>query len=145
MDYIIWILLGIALFILFIAIAVNKTSDSDDTTPTDYRPHQQKSEYHPLPRQINDEPILSTHARERMEQRLGIYSSQQEEMMQRAFKYGRTSNRSTGDLKAKLESTENKYDEPTVAKFYNGAIFIFSEEDNVLKTVYKYDPNRYLH
>ena len=140
MDYIIWILLGIALFILFIAIAVNKTSDSDDTTPTDYRPHQQKSEHHPLQPQINDEPILSTHARERMEQRLGIYSSQQEEMMQRAFKYGRTSNRSTGDLKAKLESTENKYDEPTVAKFYNGAIFIFSEEDNVLKTVYKYDP-----
>ena len=144
MDYIIWILLGVALFILFIAIAVNKTSDFDGTTPTDYRPHQQKSEYHPLPPQINDEPILSTHARERMEQRLGIYSSQQEEMMQRAFKYGRTSNRSTGDLKAKLESTEDKYDEPTVAKFYNGAIFIFSEEDNVLKTVYKYDPNRYL-
>lgn len=144
MDYIIWILLGIALFILFIAIVVNKTSDFDGTTPTGYRPHQQKSEYHPLPPQINDEPILSTHARERMEQRLGIYSSQQEEMMQRAFKYGRTSNRSTGDLKAKLESTENKYDEPTVAKFYNGAIFIFSEEDNVLKTVYKYDPNRYL-
>lgn len=47
MDYIIWILLGVALFILFIAIAVNKTSDSDDTTPTDYRPHQQKREYHP--------------------------------------------------------------------------------------------------
>ena len=135
MDYIIWILLGIALFILFIAIVVNKTSDSDDTTPTGYRPHQQKSEYYPLPPQINDEPILSTHARERMEQRLGIYSSQQD---------GRTSNRSTGDLKAKLESTEDKYDEPTVAKFYNGAIFIFSEEDNVLKTVYKYDPNRYL-
>ena len=39
MEYIIWILLGIALFILFIAIAVNKTSDSDDTTPTGYRPH----------------------------------------------------------------------------------------------------------
>lgn len=60
MDYIIWILLGVALFILFIAITVNKTSDSDDTTPTDYRPHQQKREYHPLPPQINDEPILSS-------------------------------------------------------------------------------------
>lgn len=125
MDYIIWILLAIALFVIVIAVTVNKTNDYDDTTPTDYRPRQQEREYRPVPPPVINEPILSTHARERMEQRLGIYSSQQEEMMQRAFKYGRTSNRSTGDLKAKLESTEDKYDEPTVAKFYNGAIFIF--------------------
>lgn len=144
MDYIIWILLAIALFVIVIAVIFNKTDDSADTTPKDYRPRQQEREYRPVPPPVINEPILSTHAKERMEQRLGINQFNQEEMMQKAFKYGKTSNRTTGDLKAKLELTEDKYDEPTVAKFYNGAIFIFSEEDNVLKTVYKYDPNRYL-
>lgn len=144
MDYIIWILLGVVLLILVIVIAANKTDNSNDIPPIEYRPRQQEREYHPVPPPVINEPILSTHAKERMEQRLGINQFNQEEMMQRAFKYGKTSNRTTGDLKAKLELTEDKYDEPTVAKFYNGAIFIFSEEDNVLKTVYKYDPNRYL-
>ena len=137
MNLILWIIIGLLVFAITIVIAFLASDNKDDSTPD-------KNEPSPIPTQINNEPILSMHARERMEQRLGISSSQQAEMMKRAFKYGKTSSRTTGDLKAKLESTENKYEESTVAKFYNGAIFIFSKEDNVLKTVYKYDPNKYL-
>lgn len=90
------------------------------------------------------EPVLSTHASERMSQRLGVSYSKQSELMNTAYMYGKTASRTNGDLKLKLEDIESKYNEETTAKYYNGVIYIFSQEDNVLKTVYPYNVNNYM-
>ena len=141
MDSTIFIVLGIAVFLLIVFIIANRQSKSQNNDSTNYfpqndRPKPYNTTYH------TDEPILTNHARERMAERLNVYGYKQEELMINAFKYGRTSNRANGDLKAKLEEAERKYEEDSVAKFYNGSIFIFTKEENILKTVYKYDSTK---
>lgn len=136
--FILGIIIAFVLLVVFIAIfkgdsgSNNKPSDNNHT-------HQNTTTYTPP---VEPEiPIMSAHARDRMYQRLGNAS---EELMNKAFKYGKTSSNSTGDLKAKLEDAENKYEEETIAKYYNGAIYIFAKDDHVLKTVYKYNVNYYV-
>lgn len=143
MNFVFWMILVLTVVMIILAIAILVKYRHEDSMPIEHKP-QRNIEQFPPPNNACDEPILSTHARQRMEERLGVYSSQQEEMMINAYKFGRTADRTNGDLRMKLEDTESKCDDPTIAKFYNGAIFIFSEEDNVLKTVYKYNPNHYL-
>ncbi len=87
-------------------------------------------------------PILTNHASMRMQERLGVSPNAQIELMNNAFKYGRTADRTSGDIRIKLEDAQCKYDEETVAKFHKGSIFIFTAKDNILKTVYPFDNNR---
>jgi len=91
----------------------------------------------------DNEPVLTNHAKYRFSQRLGVDDlNEQKELANLAFKYGRTKNNTDGDLKATLLIRENSSDD-CVAKFYSGSIYIFSKEDNVLKTVYKYSLNNF--
>lgn len=82
---------------------------------------------------------MTNHASQRMAERLGVVGYKQTELMSNAFKYGKTSDRAMGDLRVKLESAEQNYDEETIAKFYGNSIYIFTAEDNILKTVYPFD------
>ena len=141
MNSTIFIVLGIAVLLFIIFISAAKSSKSQDQDNTDYFPQKDRAESYKPVYHI-DEPILTNHARERMAERLKVYGYKQEELMINAFKYGRTSNRANGDLKATLEEAERKYEEDSVAKFYNGSIFIFTKEENILKTVYKYDATK---
>ena len=145
MDKTIFIILGIAAFLLIvfiIAIRQSKSQNNDNTNyfPQNDRPKPYNTTYHTT--YHIDEPILTNHARERIAERLNVYGCNQEELMNNAFKHGRTANRANGDLKATLEEAERKYEEDSVAKFYNGSIFIFTKEENILQTVYKYDTNK---
>ncbi len=127
------------IIVIIIVIALVKKSASTNKTDTYNIPAEN---YQP----VNiDEPVLTNHAAMRMQERLGIYGSNQIELMNKAFKYGRTADRASGDLRIKLETAEMKYDEETKAKFYNNSIFIFTAEDNVLKTVYPFDYNSNKH
>lgn len=67
----------------------------------------------------------------------------QKELMNNAFKYGRTSDKTNGDLRIRLEDIErrNSNDEDVTVKCYSGSVFIFASDDKVLKTVYKLDNN----
>lgn len=82
---------------------------------------------------------MTKHASQRMSERLGVIGNKQTELMNEAFTYGRTSDRASGDLKIVLESAEKKYNEETIAKFYRNSIYIFTAEDNILKTVYPFN------
>ena len=134
------IILGALIFILIILIfiLIKQATTSKNKVDTNYTPYHTS----PNPNYNIDTPILTNHARARMVERLNTYGNKQEELMNSAFKYGRTSNRTNGDLKIELEKAESKYDEDSIAKYYNGSIFIFTKEENILKTVYKYNPNK---
>lgn len=133
------IILGLVLIaaIVFIICLCVKQKNNTNTTET-YEPKA----YTP-PKSIThiDEPILSTHASERMSERLGVYGIKQEELMKNAFKYGKTSDRTAGDIRIRLEDIErrNSNDEDVVVKYFSGSVFIFASDDKVLKTVYKLD------
>lgn len=76
-----------------------------------------------------------------MSQRLGVYGMKQMELMNKAYKYGKTSNTTAGDIRLRLEDIErrNSAQEDVIVKYYSGSVFIFAKDDNVLKTVYKLD------
>lgn len=142
MSNIVWLLIITAVLVAFIVliIAAGKSKSEDDSenyNPTEYQspvrnfPSQQK--------QIESIPIMTNHASQRMAERLGVVGYKQTELMSNAFKYGKTSDRAMGDLRVKLESAEQNYDEETIAKFYDNSIYIFTAEDNILKTVYPFD------
>ncbi|MDE5604402.1 MAG: hypothetical protein K2I73_02330 [Eubacterium sp.] len=136
------IIAGVLLFLLFILI-INaiKQSKYENEEDTNYSPQNNiPKQYHPV--YDVDKPILTNHARERMVERLNISGNKQEELMLNAFKYGKDTNRTNGDLRIELEKAERKYDEDSIAKFYQGSIFIFTKEENILKTVYRYDRNK---
>ena len=141
MSSMVWFLIIVAVLVAFIGfiVAAGKSKSEDKSekyTPTKYKPPVRNI---PSQQQIENIPIMTNHASQRMAERLGVAGYKQTELMNNAFKYGKTSDRTMGDLRAKLESAEQNYDEETVAKFYGNSIYIFTVEDNILKTVYPFD------
>lgn len=136
MSNIIWILIIVAVLVAFavliIAAGKLKSENSEKYNPPVRNIPQEQN-------QIENVPIMTNHASQRMAERLGVYGNRQTELMNNAFKYGKTSDRAMGDLRIKLESAEQNYDEETVAKFYGNSIYIFTAEENILKTVYPFD------
>ncbi len=142
MSSIIWFLIIFAVLVAFavLIIAAGKSKSEDDSNnynPPEYQPPVRNIP--PQYKQIENVPIMTNHASQRMVERLGVSGYKQTELMNNAFKYGKTSDRAMGDLRVKLESAEQNYDEETVAKFYGNSIYIFTVEDNILKTVYPFD------
>lgn len=137
MSNIVWLLIIVAvlvaLIVLIIAAGKSKSEDGSENYNPPVRNIPQEQE------QIESVPIMTNHASQRMAERLGVVGYKQTELMNNAFKYGKTSDRAMGDLRVKLESAEQNYDEETVAKFYGNSIYIFTVEDNILKTVYPFD------
>ena len=137
------IIIGFLVVLIIVLIIVfTKTLNSSDKTDTYDVP---QFDFPEIPKQPVDFdiPILTNHASIRMKERLGVVGQQQTQLMNNAFKYGRTADRASGDLRTKLETAEMSYNEETVAKFYKDSIFIFTAEDNILKTVFPFD-NKYL-
>lgn len=122
---------------LIICLCVKQKNNNTNTT----EPYEPKTYTPPKPITNMDDPILSTHASERMSERLGVYGIKQEELMKNAFKYGKTSDRTAGDIRIRLEDIERRSsnDEDVIVKYFSGSVFIFASEDKVLKTVYKLD------
>ncbi len=144
MSSIIWLFIIVAVLAAFIVliIAASKSKSVDDSK--NYNPPEYQHPIRNIPpqqNQIESIPIMTNHASQRMSERLGVVGYKQTELMNNAFKYGKTSDRAMGDLRVKLESAEQNYDEETVAKFYGNSIYIFTAEDNILKTVYPFDNN----
>lgn len=134
---ILFLIIGIIiLLIVFIICMIFATKKSESTDEIDTYNTPQSYHFEDI-----DTPILTNHASMRMQERLGISGYKQTEIMNDAFKYGRTADRTSGDIRIKLEDAERKYDEETVAKYYKNSIFIFTAEDNILKTVYPFDNN----
>lgn len=134
----------VVLAILIITVAKPKSEEKNGK----YKPSEYEHPVRNVPlqqKQIENVPIMTNHASRRMSERLGVTGYRQTELMNNAFKYGKTSDRATGDLRVKLESAEQNYNEETVAKFYGNSIYIFTAEDNILKTVYPFDNNNNVH
>ncbi len=143
MNKTILLLIGIisAILIIFIISLIRKSKSANQTDINDFP--QNNIPVKQYPTVSIDEPILTNHASMRMQERLGVIGQQQTELMNNAFKYGRTADRTNGDIRIKLETAQMKYDEETVAKYYKNSIFIFTADDNILKTVYPFDNNKY--
>lgn len=142
MSSIVWFLIIVAVLVVFIVliIAAGRSKSEDDSK--NYNQPEYQSPVRNIPpqqKQIENVPIMTNHASQRMAERLGVVGYKQTELMNNAFKYGKTSDRVMGDLRVKLESAEQNYDEETIAKFYGNSIYIFTAEDNILKTVYPFD------
>lgn len=134
------IILSLVLLAVIVLIICLCTKPKKDNTNT-IEPYESKAYTPPKPIAHIDEPILSTHASERMSERLGVYGIKQEELMRNAFKYGKTSDRTAGDIRIRLEDIERRSsnDEDVIVKYFSGSVFIFASDDKVLKTVYKLD------
>ena len=143
MSSIIWFLIIVAVLVAFIGFIVAAGKSKSEDISENYNPPKYKPPVKNIPSQqeIENIPIMTNHASQRMTERLGIVGYKQTELMNNAFKYGKTFDRTMGDLRMKLESAEQNYDEETVAKFYGNSIYIFTAEDNILKTVYPFDSN----
>lgn len=142
MSNIVWFLIIAAVLVAFIVLIITagkskSENDSENYNPPEYQPPVRNIP--PQQKQIENVPIMTNHASQRMAERLGVVGYKQTELMNNAFKYGKTSDRAMGDLRVKLESAKQNYDEETVAKFYGNSIYIFTVEDNILKTVYPFD------
>lgn len=138
------VFIGVSAFlVLILVIALLKRLYLSDKSNQDNIPQSNIPEYNNDSGDI-ETPILTNHASMRMQERLGVCGNAQIALMNEAFKYGRTADRSNGDIRIKLEDAQRKYDEETVAKFHKGSIFIFTAEDNILKTVYPFDNHKYL-
>lgn len=148
MSSIVWFLIIFAVLVALIVLIIvaGKSKSEDDSknyNPPEYQPPVRNISLQQ--KQIESVPIMTNHASQRMAERLGIVGYKQTELMNNAFKYGKTYDRAMGDLKVKLKSAEQNYDEETVAKFYGNSIYIFTAEDNILKTVYPFDSNNNLY
>ncbi len=132
------LLLIATVFVIILVIANIKFNSKDKADKHDDSPSINISDS-PKNTVNIDLPILTTHASMRMNERLGITGNQQIELMHNAFKYGRTADRTSGDLRAKLEAVEISYSDEVVAKYYKNLVFIFTAEENILKTVYFFD------
>lgn len=139
MSNIIWLLIIFVILVAFIILIVAAGKSKREDKSEEYNPPVRNIP--PEQQQIENVPIMTNHASQRMTERLGVVGHKQTELMNNAFKYGKTSDRVMGDLRVKLESAERNYDEKTVAKFYGNSIYIFTAEDNILKTVYLFDSN----
>ncbi len=142
MNNIIGLLIIFAVLVAFIILIIAACKSDSEEKSEKYNPHEYNPPVRNIPpqqQQIENIPIMTNHASQRMTERLGVVDCKQTELMNNAFKYGKTSDRAMGDLRMKLESAEQNYDEETVAKFYGNSIYIFTAEDNILKTVYPFD------
>lgn len=142
MSNIVWLLIIIAVLVAFIVLIIAASKSKSEDNSKNYNPPEYQSPIRNIPphqNQFESVPIMTNHASQRMAERLGVAGNRQTELMNNAFKYGKTSDRAMGDLRVKLESAEQSYDEETVAKFYGNSIYIFTAEDNILKTVYPFD------
>lgn len=144
MNNIIWLLIIFVVLVAFIILIIaagksNSKEKSEKYNPPAYKPPVRNIP--PQRQQVENIPIMTNHASQRMTERLGVVGYKQTELMNNAFKYGKTSDRAMGDLRVKLESAEQNYDEETIAKFYGNSIYIFTAEDNILKTVYPFESN----
>lgn len=142
MSSIVWFLIIAAVLVAFIVLIITAGRSKSEDDSKNYNPPEYKPPVRNIPpqqEQIESVPIMTNHASQRMAERLGVVGYKQTELMNNAFKYGKTSDRAMGDLRVKLESAEQNYDEETVAKFYGNSIYIFTAEDNILKTVYPFD------
>lgn len=143
MEVLIIGLIFLAVIILIICLCIKSKNKNTDK----YTHYEPKPYISPKPYVLHkpvvdiDKPILSTHASERMAERLGVYGIKQKELMKNAFKYGKTSDRTAGDIRIRLEDIErrNNDEEDVIVKYYSGSVFIFASDDKVLKTVYKLD------
>lgn len=89
--------------------------------------------------------ILTDHACERMEERLGIYGyAQMQQLAQAAFVNGKSYHQLNGYLYSKLYNIETNSDGPRIARFYENTIFVFSD-DGVLITLFKNEPYQKYH
>lgn len=80
--------------------------------------------------------VLSTHAKERFQERLGIFDVEKmQAFAEQAYRFGKSKRQIKPSSAYLVEELEQKYDE-SVILIYKGYIYIFSL-DNVLKTVYK--------
>lgn len=144
MNNIIWLLIIFSVLVAFIILIIAACKSASEEKSEKYNPPAYKLPVRNIQspqQQIENVPIMTNHASQRMTERLGVVGYKQTELMNNAFKYGKTSDRAMGDLRVKLESAEQNYDEETVAKFYGNSIYIFTAEDNILKTVYPFDNN----
>lgn len=133
------------LIILSVCIIIALTSSKDTTVnhPKNQRKYNETEiNTSPITTQQKRVPKMTKHASQRMSERLGVFGNKQTELMNNAFEFGRTSARASGDLKYILESAEKNYNEETIAKFYGNSIYIFTAEDNILKTVYPFNTEK---
>ena len=134
----------VVFIILIIAAGKSKSEEkSEKYSSPEYKPPVKNIP--PQQQLLENVPIMTNHASQRMTERLGVVGYRQTELMNNAFMYGKTSDRAMGDLRVKLESVDKNYDVETVAKFYGNSIYIFTAEDNILKTVYSFDNNNVYH
>ena len=84
--------------------------------------------------------ILTDHACERMQERLGIYNhNRMQQLARAAFLHGKSYHQLNGYLHNKLYNIETNSDAPRIARFYENTIFVFSD-DGVLITLFKNEP-----
>lgn len=138
------LIIAVCFFLTFLSICIIIALTSSKDTTVNQSKNQVKynrteiNASHITAQQKNI-PKMTKHASQRMSERLGVVGNKQIELMNNAFKFGRTSDRASGDLKYILESAEKNYSEETIAKFYGNSIYIFTAEDNILKTVYPFN------
>ena len=132
-----------AVLVVFIILIIAAGKSKSEEKSEKYNPPARNIQLEQ--QQIENVPIMTNHASQRMSERLGVVGYRQTELMNNAFMYGKTSDRAMGDLRVKLESVDKNYDVETVAKFYGNSIYIFTAEDNILKTVYSFDNNNVYH
>lgn len=138
------LIIAVCFFLLILSVCIiTVLTSSKDTTVNQSRNQKQynKTEINtsPITTQQKNIPKMTKHASQRMSEKLGVIGNKQTELMNEAFTYGRTSDRASGDLKIALESAEKNYNEETIVKFYGNSIYIFTAEDNILKTVYPFN------
>lgn len=138
------LIIAVCFFLLILSVCIiTVLTSSKDTTVNQSRNQEQYNKIEintsPITTQQKNIPKMTKHASQRMSERLGVIGNKQTELMNEAFTYGRTSDRASGDLKIALESAEKNYNEETIAKFYRNSIYIFTAEDNILKTVYQFN------
>lgn len=146
-SYLLIIGVIVVVFIIFLLIRGNKTIPPTDNNGNNTKPTFSDNNYNNYPQTHNSvapTPVISKHARERLTNRCNISPAKQDNLVQKAFTYGKTKRNTTSDLKAQLEKAEANANSDTqvVAKYYNGFVFIFSEEDNLLITVLYADINK---
>ncbi len=79
---------------------------------------------------------LSTHARERMQERIGIYNScDMDKCAEDAYRFGKSKRQIKKTSAYLVEEIEQRYDN-SVVLIYKNYVYVFSS-DNVLKTVYR--------
>lgn len=125
------------LVLMRIFFGKSKKDSSHDSRPlSEEQSSYQRKEFY---QQAAPMPIMTNHASERMGERLNVFGEEQVRLMNMAFQYGKTADRTSGDIRSRLEDIQSRSEDETIVKYYSGAVFIFAADDLVLKTVYRLD------